>query len=344
MKVFHTALRHWPNLHSEKLPDLPIGTGCATAVIIGMKVHICGGRCDSVMLGCQVHVYCLIEKTWTTLSEPSPQYRCEAIAINNHLVLIGGRESSSHTITNMVSTWTEQGWQQDIPAMPTKRVRPGVIKYDKHVIVAGGMSEHNHALLNMSEHNQILLDSIDILDTSTLQWWTPANFQLPIPMYALDIAVCSSGMYVAAAIVDLSNNSEHKVPSNKAWHLPVPTLKGVLMEKRNTPSKRYQWRVITSTPDYHSTLLKSSTHPVAIGGAVKGDQSGSNSTRNISVYDPISARWSTVGQLQVSRARCAAVAVSRSSLLVCGGYSDTTKDPQPCISSVELLTYGNYKD
>ena len=314
---------------SEALPDLPILTACATAVIIGRKVYICGGRCDTVELGRQVHVYCLKEKkTWTPLSEPTPQYRCEAIAINNQLVLIGGRDAT-HKITNCVSTWTGQCWQQDIPAMPTKRLRPGVIRYNKYVIVAGGMSEHNRALLS----------NIDILDTSTLQW-TSANFQLPIPMYALNIAVCSSGMYVAGAIIDYDITNNDKTPSDDAWRLPVGVLDEVLSEKKkkNSP-QQYEWVKIAPTPYNHSTLVKSSPHPVAIGGAVSGDRSGCNSTDNISVYNPNCDKWSTVGQLQISRARCAAVAVSRSSILVCGGYRDTAKDPQPRMRSVELLSY-----
>ena len=273
-------------------------------------------------------MYCLNEKTWTTLSEPTPQYRCEAIAINNQLVLIGGRDAT-HKITNMVSTLTGQGWQQDIPAMPTKRIRPGVIKYNKYVIAAGGMSEHNRALLS----------SIDILDTSTMEWWTPANFQLPIPMYALDVAVCSSGMYVAAAVIDYDITNNDKTPSDDAWKLPVGVLEEVLIgQKKNSP-QQYEWTKIASTPYNHSTLVKTSPHPVAIGGAVSGDRSGRNSTPNISVYNPNCDKWATVGQLQVSRARCAAVTVSGSSLLVCGGYSDTAKDPQPRINSVELLSY-----
>ena len=325
--MFQTAplVHDSSTLCSEALPDLPILTACATAVIIHRKVYVCGGRCDNVKLGCQVHVYCLKEKTWTTLSEHAPQYRCEATAINNQLVLIGGRDASLK-ITNIVSTWTGQHWQQDIPAMSTKRLRPGVIKYDKHVIVAGGMSEYNRNL-----------SSIDILDTSTLQWWTPANFQLPMPMYALNIAVCSSGMYVAAAVIDYDTTTNEKIPSNDAWQLPVGVLDEVLSEKKKSAPQRYGWVKIAPTPYSHSTLVKSSPHPVAIGGAVRGDQSGCNSTQNISVYDPIGNKWSTVGQLLVPRARCAAVAVSRSSLLVCGGYSDT--DPQPRISSVELLSY-----
>ena len=329
MQVLQTAplLQDDLTLQSEKLPDLTIPTACATAVIIDRKVYVCGGRYDNVELGRQVHMFCLNTKTWTILSQPAPQYRCEAIAFNEQLVLIGGREAPGK-ITNMVSTWTGQRWQQDIPAMHTKRFRPGVIMYDKYVIVAGGMSEHN----------QVLLNSIDILDTSTLQWWTPAEFQLPLPMYALNIAVCSSGICVAAAIIGYDVTNNEITASNDAWQLPVGVLEEVLA-KKDTPPEPYQWKKIAPTPNNHSTLVKSSTHPVAVGGSVHGDQSSCNSACNVSVYNPICDKWSTVGELVEPRAHCTVVCIGGSSFLVCGGYSDTRKKPQPCISSVEQLSY-----
>ena len=330
MKVFQTPplLHDGPTLLSEKLLDLPMQTACATAVVIDRKVYICGGRCDDVESSRQVHVYCLNAKTWSTLSEPAPQYRCEAIAIINQLVLLGGHEASSRKITNMVSTWTGHRWQQDIPAMPTMRMRAGVIVYEKYVIVAGGISEPRRALLS----------NIDILDTSTLHWWTPMNFQLPQPMYALDLTVCSGHVYVAAAIIGYDIINKVKTPSNKAWQLPVDVLEEVLTVKKNSSLQRCQWKEIAPTPKNQSTLLKSSIHPIAVGGSEIGDRSGCNSTCNISVYDPEHDQWSTVGQLLEPRARCAVVYVSESSFLVCGGYSDAFTDPQPRLSSVELLS------
>ena len=327
LKVFQTAplLHDGCELKSEKLSDLPIDTGCATAVIIERKMYVCGGRCGNLESCRVVHVHNLNEGTWTTLPKPAPQYRCEAIALKGQLVLLGGFVTYQ-TITNMVSTWTGQRWRRDIPAMPTKRVRPGVIMRDKYVVAAGGMSDPNRTLLN----------SINILDTSTLQWWTPANFQLPLPMYALDMTVCSSYVYVAAAIIDYNTANKAKTGVNKAWQLPVSVLEEVFMRDDGSP-RHYHWKEIAPTPNLHSTVLKDCAHLLAIGGALDGDQSGCNSSSNISVYNPICNRWSTVGQLHVPRARCTAVAVTRSKFLVLGGYSDTTTNPQPRIRSTELL-------
>ena len=128
-------------------------------LVIARSVYICGGLCpgSDTTLDRVVQVYDLDKAMWTKLP-PAPQYSNEAVAINNHLVLIGGQDASSHTISNMVSTWTGQGWQQDIPAMPTKRLAPGVTTFGTYVIVAGGEVEDEETLLN----------SIDVLNTTTL--------------------------------------------------------------------------------------------------------------------------------------------------------------------------------
>ena len=104
-QVFQTSqlLEDQPALHSVKLPDLPIATFFATALVILRNVYICGGVCPDVASAQIVQVYDLDKATWTKLP-PAPQYDNEAVAINNQLVLIGGLEASSGTITNMVST------------------------------------------------------------------------------------------------------------------------------------------------------------------------------------------------------------------------------------------------
>ena len=135
-----------------------------------------------------MQVYDLDKATWTKLP-PAPQYCSGAAAINNKLVLIGGFEASSHTITNMVSMWTGQGWQQDIPVMPTKKFRPGVTTYNTYVIVARGRAEDD----------QTLLSCIDVLNTTTWQWYTPANLQLLRPMCNMQITVSATHICVANA-------------------------------------------------------------------------------------------------------------------------------------------------
>ena len=63
----------------------------------------------------------------------------------------------------MMGTWTGQGWQQDIPVMPINSMRLGVITCNTYLMVAGGKAEDD----------QTLLGSIDVMDSTTRQWWCP---------------------------------------------------------------------------------------------------------------------------------------------------------------------------
>ena len=302
-----------------RLPDLPIATYGATALVIARNVYVCGGVCPDVASARVVQVYHLDKATWTKLP-PAPQYCSGAAAISNQLVLIGGWEASSRTITNIVSTWTGQGWQQDIPAMPTKRLRPGVMTYNTYLMVAGGGVEDN----------QTLLSSIDVMDTTTRQWYTPANLQLPRPMYNMQITVSATHICVASAVILYDATTKTGTSTKSVWELPVSTLSKVLVGEDSGP---HQWTEIAPTPHYRSTLLQDTAHPLAVGG----DDDSLKPTTDIAVYDRHSNKWSTVGQLLEPCAWCTAVSLSRHSFLVCGGASDL-RDINTLLSSVEVVS------
>ena len=54
-------------------------------------------------------------------------------AVNNQLVLVGGRVISNGKKTNMLSMWDElsQRWTRPFPEMPTPRHSPSAISYQK---------------------------------------------------------------------------------------------------------------------------------------------------------------------------------------------------------------------
>ena len=280
---------------------------------------MCGGVCPDVASDRVVQVYDLDKAAWTKLP-PAPQYFSGAATINNQFVLIGGREASSRTITNMVSTWTGQGWQQDIPAMPTKRFRPGVITCNTYLMVAGGLAEDN----------QTLLGSIDVMDTTTRQWYTPVNLQLPRPMYIMQITVSATHIFVASVHIAYDATTNTDTSSKSVWQLPVSTLSKVLVGEDSGP---HQWTEVAPAPHYWSTLLQDTAHPLAVGGHNDSDKP----TTDIAVYDRHSNKWSTVGQLLEPRIWCTAVSLSRRSFLVCGGASDP-RDINTQLSSVEVVS------
>ena len=307
-------------MQSVKLPDLPIPTYEASAVMVHDHIYVCGGFCGAIDLARQVQVYDVSHNVWRTIPL-SPQYESEGVAINNKLVLIGGFEAASGRITNLVSTWTGQGWQQDLPPMPTKRSRLGVTTYHTFVVVAGGLGEDG----------QTLLSSIDVLNITTRQWWTLANLQLPQPMARMQITISNAQLCVASPIVSLSTATGTSPTTRNVWQLPVTALENILTNGDN--STPHQWTMVAPTPYYDSAILQDTAHIVAVGGYDKSGQP----TSDVLVYNPDSDKWSKVGQLSVPRTRCAVVSLSRTSFIVCGGYTDPRDSRNTLLTSVEVV-------
>ena len=306
-----------------KLPDLPFPTFSATAVMIDEHIYVCGGICGDIAMERQVQVYSINHHTWSTLP-PSPQYYAQAASINGQLVLIGGREPSSGTVTNLMSTWNGQIWQQQLPPMPTKRFRPGVTTYQNLVVVAGGRGEDGRTLLS----------SIAILNITTLQWSTPDNFTLPRPMYAMQFSISNAHLYVASATIAYDVATNEGTYNNTVWQLPLTALENALTIEGDgySMSHRYHWIEIAPTPYYNSVLLQDTAHVVAVGG----DEMSYTPTSNVLVYDPNNNMWTNVGQLGVPRIRCAGVSLSNTSFIVCGGCTDV-RNINTHLTSVEMV-------
>ena len=305
-------------MQSRKLPDLPIPTSEATAIMINDDVYVCGGGGDIVSAR-TVQVYSVSHQRWKTLPL-SPQYLSQGVQINGHLVLIGGADASSRTVTNVVSTWNGQVWHQELPPMPTKRFLPGVTTYQNLVVVAGGLCEDM----------QTLLSSIAILDITTLQWSTLENLTLPEPMFGMQFTISSAHLYVASAAIsyDIATNTD--TTNNTVWQLPLTALENALTTEGDNVS--HHWTEIAPTPYYRSALLQDTAHVVAVGG----DKSHTP-TSDVFVYDPNNNKWSKVGQFGVPRAFCAVVSLSSTSFIVCGGCTDTRNARNTHLTSVEMV-------
>ena len=301
------------NLRSVKTPDMPIPTSFATAVLIGRKVFVAGGGTGDARKFQLVQVFNVSTGQWKTLP-PAPQYYSEATVIDNKLVLIGGRDSTNREITNMVSTWMvdEEKWVQTIPPMNMKRFRPGVLLLNKLLFVFGGRAEDDTTILN----------TFEVLDTERNQWSSGRGL-LPQPLWSLKI-----GRYGDTAVLTTAWNTP-TTPITKAWKIPAR----VLEESVSNPSSQpIQWTPIPDTPYYASSLLTNSKQPVLVGGDRRGQL-----TRNIYAFRP--NQWDLVGELSEQRIRPTVLAISDSSFLVFGGFTDPTNPRQSLLSSVELITY-----
>ena len=311
--MFQSDIMDQSNLYSVKMADLPIPTTGVTAVLIGRNVYLAGGVAPDARSAQIVQVYNIDTGMWSTLP-PAPQYCSEATAINNNLVLIGGLESSTNKNTNKVSTWLveEEKWTQTIPPMSTRRVRPGVLLLKNFLFVFGGLGEDK----------ETLLDSVEVLNVEANQWNSGRRL-LPQPLFGLKL-----GVFGDAVILTCARNST-TTSTNKSWKIPIRVLEDSVA---NSSFQPIQWTPIADTPYFGSSLLTNSKQPVLVGGF-----EGGQTIKAISLYTP--NRWKIVRHLSEPRIRPAVAAISDTSFLVFGGYSDPQDAGQSLLKSVELITY-----
>ena len=313
-QVFQSDKMDQSSLHSVKMADLPIPTTYATAVTIGRNSYLAGGATPDARSNQIVLVYNIDTGKWTTLP-PAPQYNSEAIAINNNLVLIGGKESSTRKITNMVSTWLveEEKWTQTIPPMSTRRYRPSVLVLKNYLFVFGGRGEDN----------ETLLDSFEVLDIEENQWSSGCGL-LPQPLDGLKLGVFGDAVILTSAWISKGT------PTTEAWKISIRVLEDSVT---NSSSQPIQWTPIADTPYYLSSLLTNSKQPVLVGGRSRGGQP----TKDISLYTLNC--WESIGHLSEPRKRPAVVTISDTSFLIFGGHTDPQDQRQSLLKSVELMTY-----
>ena len=293
------------------MPDLPIPVTHATSVILQRKVYVAGGLTPGDRSDQTVHVFNIDTGKWTTLP-PAPQCYSEAIAINNNLVLIGGRYPSTEEVTNMVSTWLADKWTQTIPPMIVKRVRPGVLLLKNFLFVFGGVSEDRNTLL----------DSFEVLDITKNQW-SIGHGVLPQPLYLLKLGVFGDTVILTSALDTIST------PTTKSWKIPVQVLEDSVT---NSSSQPIQWTRIADTPYSGSSLLTNSKQPVCVGGYRDGQPT-------TSIYRYTSHNWELIGHLSQPCIRPSVVTINSSSFLVLGGHTDPYKPSESLHNDVELIMY-----
>ena len=314
LQVFQSDKMDLSNLHSVKMADLPIPTSGARTVTIGRNVYLAGGIARDARSAQTVQVYNIDTGKWSTLP-PAPQYLSEAIAINNNLVLIGGKESSTGKITNMVSTWLveEEKWTQTIPPMSIKRKRPGVLLLKKFLFALGGLAEDE----------KTPLDSLEVLDIKKNQWSTRRGL-LPRPLYYPKLGVFGDAVILTGPWISATSRT------TKSWKIPVRVVEDSVTKSSSQP---IQWTPIANAPQYLSSLLTNSKQPVLVGGVT-------TPTQDMYRYTP--DYWKLVGRLSEARSRPSVVTISDNSFLVFGGYTDHDDPHHFLLNSAELIVVSDY--
>ena len=276
----------------------------AYATVINNSVYVTGGWCPNDTSNIyNVYKYELDNNQWSILP-PLQQYYGIPVNINDELTVIGGNHSTTHKPTALVTTYSDNRWNDTYPNLSVARWLHAVVPYHQYVIVAGGKGDDDN-----------LLDSIEVLDITKCHWMI-VNTHLPKPMYRISATACGDSFTIVGY-----NGADDK-RYNKAIMTPVNELIQPQQQTQqsltsSTDKDNTKWHQLANAPYWKTSLVPNTSPPVIIGGSKQG-----NTVNDITIYDDTTNRWDKIAALPIN---CAftTVAVINDIIIVMGGCSDT---------------------
>ena len=284
---------------------MPSSMADCQAVLIGDNVYIGGGDGYTSSESQTVMLYKIHSGSWAMLLSTGKKWFSMA-AVNDQLVLIGGKRLSPKGATNELAVWDEglQSWTNPLPAMPTARHSASVVAYQGWLVVAGGDNGYN-----------VCLNKVELLDTHSQNWFESSS--LPKGCSTMSSVVSGNMWYLSGGISTLHVNQHvfsvclDELISQAVWQ--PGTHPAVAISWTMSP-----WQILTDTPIKNSTLI------VLHGGllTIGGDNSSA-----IHLYQPSSRNWVKIGDLPTKRSQCTVVLLPNGEIFVAGGQNELTGQP-----------------
>ena len=276
----------------------------AHTTVINNSVYVTGGVCpNDISNNFNVYKYKLDNNQWSVLP-PLQQYYGIPVNINDELTVIGGHHSTTpYKSTALVTTYSDNRWNDTYPNLSVARFLPAVVPYHQYVIVAGGKGDDDN-----------VLDSIEVLDITKCHWMI-VNTHLPKPMYHISATTCGDSF----TIVGYSGVDVKRY--NEAFITPVNELIQQQQTQQSLTSSTdkddTKWHQLANAPYWKTSLVPNTSPPVIIGGS---DIQG-HTVNDITIYDDTTNRWDKIAALPINCAYTT-VAVINDSIIVMGGCSD----------------------
>ena len=273
---------------------MPIYMASCQAVVIGDKVYVGGEYGSFISASCTVMVYNIHTGTWGEL----PPYGSEffgVAAVNNQLVLVGGRNVLSGRATNVLGVWDEgsQTWTHPFPEMSTPRYFTSVVSYQRWLVVAGG-----------NDGRGSYQKKVELLDTHSRQWYEGS----PLPNECSRMSSTINGnMWF------LTGGYTFHQENKRVFSVCLDELisQAVLSSTCVISSP---WQTLTDTPSTNST-------PLILNGALLSV--GGYESSAIYLYQPSSRSWVKVSDLPAKLyiSKCACIVLPSGEIFMAGGTS-----------------------
>lgn len=297
--------RNW-----RRCRDMPFGVNNAQAVLLDGRVYVGGGYTHKDEDRHAILIYTPERDEWSRLPQ-SPVRWFSMASVNHQLVLAGGQEVNGDK-TSMLTVWDSMScsWVHPYPPVPTVQSCAAAVGYQQFLVVVGPSSD---SVLTGSSPA-----SVEVLDTSTLQWHSA--HPLPVACDSMASALLGDTLYLIGGISDFLS------PTTQVFSTSLPTLISHAVQSHryyNTPSTVSpavvpMWESLSETPLLYSTVLAFSDSILAVGGM---DDLGEYCS-SVHIYNPADKEWMKVGDMPVRRSRLTSVVLSSGELLVSGGRNE----------------------
>ena len=267
------------------------------------------------------NVYCYNTNTdhWTVLPQPGHRFGILHM-LDDKLTIFGGTDAVTRKHHNKVTTYNNDtsSWYSEYPDMLNKRVKPGVITYNNHVIVMGGNSNPDN-----------IHDNIEVMNYHNELKWKNVSVKLPVPMWRIKPTISGDNITIVGFTTATGRN-------NGYYQIAIEE---ILDQPLSTSATSNQWKKLSSTY-YNTATVPYSNPPVIIGGKSHANQ-GAVPTTDVSVYDSSKNSWRKVDSLTSARYYVGVALLNNNSIIVIGGASGGVDVEETKASSLTTVEIGN---
>ncbi len=213
--------------------------------------------------------------------------------IDGCLVTVGGNNDellALHEETNVILSLLpgklhKKRWKKALPPMPTRRSDPLVVTTPTHLVVAGG-------------YRNASLDVVEVLDTSTYQWFRAESLPQPMGYYS-QRTLCAGYLYASSFSTVYSCSMEKLLHSRKSTSNIGDSV----------------WKKLTGLPGGRgSSLVTLKEHVLTLGGRKTTEPIAA-----VHRYDTATSSWSVIGQLPAPLYGASAAVLSSNEVIVVDG-------------------------
>ena len=262
-----------------------------------------------------VYCYDISCNQWTVLPQPG---HCFGVLhmLDDRLTIFGGNDIVTDEVLQKVTTYNNDtnSWYRCYPDMLSGRFKPGVITYNNHVIVMGGLNGFS------------IQDSIEVMDCHDQLKWIKASFRLPLPMWGIKPTITGDNITIAGYYNSGCKNECYQVKIKSTSSADKPLFTG--------ESSKYQWKKLSSATYYNTVTVPYSNPPVIIGG----HSEYSIPTPDIMLYDTSINLWKKVGSLTSARFCVGVGTINNSTIIVIGGSNRSEHHGRKAALACSLTT------